>query len=209
MIEQGTPEWHALRLGKVTASRIANIVRRTKDGVSASRNRYLGELVAERLSGQPTPSVDTADIRWGREQEARAVELYAFLYDVDPEKVVFVDHPLIPMAGASPDRLVNADGLIEVKCPATHTHIDTLRGARIDSDYVKQMQWQMACTGRAWCDFVSFDPRMPERMQMHVQRFQRDDVMISELERAVTAFNADVAAAVADLEARFGRAIAA
>ena len=107
-------------------------------------------------------------------------------------EVGFIDHPAIAMAGASPDGLIGSDGLIEIKCPNSATHIATLRGSEIDGKYVKQMQWQMACTGRAWCDFVSFDPRLPDELQLHIRRVQRDPAMIVEMETAVRAFLAEV-----------------
>jgi putative phage-type endonuclease len=199
MIEQGTPEWHALRCGKLTSSRIADIVRRTRNGFSATRERCLGDLVAERLSGVQAPGFESPDMRWGKEHEASAIALYAFMHDASPEKVAFVDHPTIAMAGASPDRRVGADGLVEAKCPATHTHIATLRGGAIDSDYLTQMQWQMACDGRQWCDWLSYDPRMPEDMRLVVRRVRRDEVRIAELEAAARVFLAEVDEAVADL----------
>lgn len=200
-IEQGTPEWHALRCGKVTASRVADIIRTTKSGISASRQRYLGELVAERLTGQPTQSFKSPDMEWGTVTEEQARESYAFLSMAgDLHGVAFVDHPKILMSGASPDRLVGESGLLEVKSPATHTHIATLRGAPITPDYITQMQWQMACTGRLWCDWVSFDPRMPEDMRLFVKRVGRDDKRIAELEAEVIAFLAEVSDAVAELE---------
>lgn len=193
MIEQGSPEWHALRCGKVTASRVADIMRKGKSGaVSLSRQRYLGELVAERLTGTPHAGFKSADMEWGNATEEQARDCYAFLRDAELTAVAFVDHPKIDMSGASPDRLVGTDGLIEIKCPATHTHIDTLLGAVIEPDYIKQMQWQMACTGRAWCDFCSFDPRLPEELRLHVKRVPRDASLISELEREVEAFLAEI-----------------
>lgn len=199
MIEQGSPEWHALRCGKATASRIADIVRKTKTGISASRERYLGELVAQRLTGIVPDGYKSADMDWGNQTEPLACDTYAFVCNIDPEPIDFVDHPSIPMSGASPDRLVGSDGLLEIKCPATHTHIATLRGAPIDPDYIVQMQWQMACTGRQWCDWVSFDPRLPEALQFHIVRVPRDAARIAELEDATRKFLADVDAAVADL----------
>lgn len=203
MIEQGTPEWHALRCGKATASRIADIMRRTKSGVSASRQRYLGELVAERLTGQPASGFKTADMEWGNATEGQARDAYAFAVNMPLAAVAFVDHPAIAMAGASPDRFVGEDGLLEIKCPATHTHIATLLGEPIDADYLTQMQWQMACTGRAWCDFVSFDPRLPADMQLFIQRVGREAARIDELEKAVAAFLAEVSTTVADLVIKY------
>jgi YqaJ-like viral recombinase domain len=121
--------------------------------------------------------------------------------DCEPERVGFVLHPTIEMAGASPDRLVGDLGLLEVKCPNSSTHIDTLLGAAIDPDYLKQMQWQMACTGRQWTDYCSFDPRMPDHLQMKVHRIARDPVMIAEMEKAAVEFLLEVDAKVAALNA--------
>lgn len=192
MIAQGSPEWFQLRLGKVTASRVADIMRKTKSGVSATRQRYLGELVAERLTGVPYEGFKSKDMEWGNATEEAARNHYAFMTDAILTEVAFIPHPLIDMSGASPDRLVGDDGLLEIKSPATHTHIETLLGGTIDPDYQKQMLWQMACTGRVWTDYCSFDPRMPEEMRMHVTRFHRDEAAIKEMEREVERFNAEV-----------------
>lgn len=203
-IIQGSAEWHALRCGKVTASRVADIMRKGKGGaVSMSRARYAGELVAERLAGTPTVGFKSADMEWGIETESQARDAYAFYRDAAMSAVAFVDHPTIGMTGASPDRLVGDDGLLEIKCPATHTHIATLQGAPIDPDYLTQMQWQMACTGRQWCDFVSFDPRLPEAMTLFVKRVERDDARIAELETEVIAFLREVSDTVARLREKY------
>jgi putative phage-type endonuclease len=206
---QGTEEWYAARLGKVTSSRIADMVARTKSGWGASRANYMAELVAERLTGKPTEGFQSAAMRRGKDVEPDAMSAYAFYTDATLATVGFVPHPSIAMAGASPDRLVDDDGLVEVKCPNTATHIDTLLGASIPGEYVKQMQWQMACTGRAWCDWVSFDPRLPELMQLSIHRIVRDQAMIDELEAAARVFLHEVAAKVAALRARFDQAEAA
>lgn len=203
-VSQGSPEWHQLRLGKATASRVADIIRKGKGGaLSLSRARYAGELVAERLSGLPTVGFKSADMEWGNQTEAQARDAYAFYRDADLIEVDFVDHPSIDMTGASPDRLVAPDGLLEIKCPATHTHIATLFGEPIDPDYIVQMQWQMACTGRAWCDWASFDPRLPESMRLHVRRVQRDNARIAELETAVVDFLNEVRLTVHRLRAKY------
>lgn len=203
MVEQGTAEWHALRCGKVTASRVADIIRRTKSGVSASRQRYLGELVAERLTGLQDAGYCSPDMQAGKEREAEAFAAYAFIRNADLQAVPFVDHPSIYMAGASPDRLVGQIGLVEAKCPANHTHIETLRGAPIPPDYITQVQWQLACTDRAWCDWISYCPAMPEDMRLHIVRVERDAKRISELETAVREFLAEVDEAIADLCKRY------
>lgn len=187
-IEQGTPEWFAARCGRVTASRVADIIAKTKSGPSASRANYLAELVAERLTGSTAPSFTNDAMRWGTEQEPAARMAYEFHEEVEVSQVGFVIHPRIEMAGASPDGLVNADGLVEIKCPNTATHIDTLLGQTVPAKYTTQMQWQMACTGRQWCDFVSFDPRLPVDMQMFIRRVHRDADLIADLEAEVEAF---------------------
>jgi predicted phage-related endonuclease len=200
---QGEPEWHAARCGKVTASRVADIVRKTKTGVSASRNTYMGELVAERLSGFQAEGFTSAAMQFGKDNEAAAREMYAFASGATLRTVGFIDHHTIEWAGFSPDALVGDAGLIEIKCPNSATHIATLLGAPIDPDYVKQMQWAMACTKREWCDWVSFDPRMPPEMQLHVRPVNRDPVLIAELESETRKFLAEVDATIAKLTAAF------
>lgn len=189
---QGTEEWKLERCGKVTASRIADLTAKTKTGWGASRANYMAQLVAERLTGVPADSFVSAAMQHGTETEPQARAAYSFLTDNLVEEVGFIHHPTILMAGASPDGFVGENGLIEIKCPNTATHIDTLLGAEIDGKYVKQMQWQMACTGRDWCDFVSFDPRLPVDLQIKVQRVERDQELIDSLEKDVTDFLAEV-----------------
>lgn len=203
MIEQGTEAWFAQRCGKATASRIADIIATTKSGPAASRKNYLAQLIAERLTGTVEESYTNAAMQWGKDKEPEARAAYAFLHadGMDVETAEFTDHPSIGMAGASPDGLVGSEGLLEIKCPNTATHIDTLLNGKIDNKYVTQMQWQMACTGRAWCDFVSYDPRMPEHLSLWVRRVHRDDEMIGELEAMVETFLAEVSHMVGALEA--------
>lgn len=198
---QGSEAWFQARLAKVTASRIADVIAKTKTGPSASRANYLAELVCERLTGERAEGFQSAEMRWGNEQEPFARASYEFLRDVSVQEVGFVDHPRIPMSGASPDGLVGHDGLIEIKCPNTSTHIAFLTGGAIPAKYVTQMQWQMACTGRAWCDFVSFDPRMPAELRTKIERVQRDPATIVSLEGEVRAFLAELDATVERLRA--------
>lgn len=198
-IVQGSPEWLALRCGKVTASRVADVIAKTKTGVSASRAKYAGELIAERLTGTPAERYSNAAMSWGTEHEPEARKAYEFYRDTDVVEVGFVSHPTIGDSGASPDGLVDADGLLEIKAPESHTHIETLLTKTVPSKYVTQMMWQMACTGRQWCDFVSYDPRLPESMQFFCQRVMRDDAVIAELEREVVAFLNEVRGKVAEL----------
>jgi hypothetical protein len=204
--EQGSPEWHAARCGRVTGSRIGDITRKIKNGAPSKMwATYLGELVAERLSGVQTgDGYVSPAMQRGKDFEGKGLATYAFMYDVEVQRVGFVIHPTIEMAGASPDALVADVGGLELKCPNTATHCDSLLGAEIDPDYVKQCQWNMACTGRDWWDLASFDPRLPPTMQLHVRRVRRDDEVIAELETAVTRFIAELDAKVADLLSRYG-----
>lgn len=203
MIEQGSPEWKALRVGKVTASRMADVVARTKTGWGASRANYMAELIAERLTGNHTEGYTNAAMQWGTEKEPEAIAAYEFLIGTDVERVAFVPHPRIDLTGASPDGLCGSDGLVEVKCPGTGTHIDTLLGDPIADKYIKQMQWQMACCQRAWCDFVSYDPRMPEEMRLYIERVERDDAMIASLEREVFTFLTELSDKVSRLTTKY------
>jgi len=197
--DQRTDDWFANRLGKVTASAIYKVMARTKSGYGADRANYHAQLVAERLTGAKQDGFSNAAMQWGIDQEHNAREAYAALTGEHPVEIGFIDHPTIPMSGASPDGLVGFDGLIEVKCPNTATHIATLTGAGIERKYLLQMQWQMACTERDWCDFVSYDPRLPAEMQLHVRRVHRDDIMLAEVNSEVSAFLAEVEATVETL----------
>lgn len=199
MIEQRTPEWFAARCGRVTASRVADVVARTKTGWGASRANYMAQLIAERLTGVAAEGYTNAEMRWGTDHEADALTAYAFMRDADVTPAGFIDHPTVEMSGASPDGFVGDDGLVEVKCPNTATHIDTLLGQSIPSKYADQMLWQMACAGRAWCDFVSYDPRLPEPMRTYVRRLRRNDERIAELEHEVRIFLRELDAKVDDL----------
>ena len=202
-IVQGSPDWFDARLGKVTASRVADVIARTKSGPSTSRMNYAAQLVAERLTGKVEKSFTNAAMEWGTNCEPDARAAYSFMHDVDVSEVGFVLHPSIGMTGASPDGLVGDDGLLEIKCPNTATHIATLLSGAVPAKYITQMQWQLSCTGRAYCDFASFDPRLPDRMQLFVKRVERDDALIAELEAEVITFLREVAATVDDLRAAY------
>ncbi len=202
-VAQGTAEWHEMRLGKVTASRVTDVIVRTKTNYAATRANYAAQLITERLTGLPTEGFINDAMRWGTEIEPEARAAYEFNRVASVEQVSFVPHPTIGDAGASPDGLVGDAGLVEIKCPNTATHIETLRGGSVPGKYITQMQWQMACTCRRWCDFVSYDPRMPESMRFFCQRVERDDAMIADLEREVIAFLNEVRAAVIDLRRRY------
>jgi hypothetical protein len=188
MMEQRTTEWHAARLGKVTASRVADVVAKTKTGYSTSRANYMAELICERLTGVRGDFYQNAAMLWGTSTEPQARAAYEARSGCLVEEVGFVPHSSITMAGASPDGLVDEDGLVEIKCPITATHLDTLLTETVPGRYITQMQWQMACTGREWCDFISFDPRLPENMQLFIKRVVRDKEMIDTLEMEVFNF---------------------
>jgi putative phage-type endonuclease len=199
-MDQRSPEWYAARLGKVTASRVADIVAKTKTGYSTSRMNYMAELICERLTGVQGASYSSAAMQWGTETEPMARAAYEGTVGALVIETGFVPHGSISMAGASPDGLIGDDGLVEIKCPITATHIETLLGQSVPSRYNTQMQWQMACTGRKWCDFVSYDPRMPEKMQLFIKRIERDNVAIAELEREVVNFLNELESKIAQLK---------
>ena len=192
MIEQRTEEWFKQRLGRVTASAIANVIAKTKTGPSASRENYSTQLTLERLTGQQAEFYTNAAMEWGTATEPQARQHYELYRDVFVDEVGFITHPMIEMSGASPDGFVGEDGLVEIKCPESKTQMETLLNQKVPSKYIPQMQWQMACTGRKWCDFVSFDPRMPENLQIFVQRVERNDEYIKMLEDEVTAFLVEI-----------------
>lgn len=205
MHEQRTAEWHAARLGKVTASRVADVLMKP---TTAGYQNYRAQLVCERLTGQPTETFASAAMQHGTDTEPQARAFYELETGLTVTETGFVDHPTLAMTGASPDGLVGDAGLIEIKCPQPATHINTLTGAGIDRKYMLQMQWQMVCTGREWCDFVSFSPALPAEMQMHRQRVYLDAETAAELTAAVTAFLADVDKLAADLARKYRRAAA-
>ena len=208
-IVQGSPEWKAQRLGKVTASRVADVVAKTKSGWGASRANYMAQLVAERLTGVPGDSYTNAAMQWGIDHEPDARAAYEFHRDAEVVECGFIEHPNLNQTGASPDGLVAEDGQVEIKCPQTATHIETLKGRSVPSKYIMQIQWQLACTGRAWCDFVSFDPRMPEHMRLFVRRVPRDERLITELSSEIIAFLVEVNDTVAELNRLYGPRAAA
>jgi putative phage-type endonuclease len=204
-IIQGSDEWKAIRLGKVTASRVADVIGRTKTGWGAGRTNYMSELIVERLTGVAAEGFTNAAMQWGTDKEPDARDAYEYFADVSVAQVGFVPHPTIAMSGASPDGLIAADGMLEIKCPNTATHIETLLSGTVAGKYVTQMQWQMACSGRRWCDFVSFDPRLPEEMRLFIKRVPRDPAFIHETEEAVMAFLRELDGKVESLEAKFRR----
>lgn len=208
MIEQRTEEWFQQRLGKVTASRISDVIAKTKTGVSTSRQNYLVQLVSERLTGKKGDSFVNQAMLDGIERESAARELYMQTKGVSVTEVGFFDHPVIKNSGASPDGAVNAEeegkyaGLIEIKCPIETTHTNTLMSKSVPSKYLPQIQWQMASVSPnvKWVDFISFNPNFPDTMQLFVARVERDNDYIAELEAEVIKFLDEVDATILKLK---------
>ncbi len=206
--EQGTPEWHAARAGKVTASAITNVTAKGKGSTeAASRRNYRVQIVTELLTGLATePGFESSEMRWGKEQEPFARAAYEVQADVMVDQVGFVCHPTIERGGASPDGMIGFDGetmagLLEIKCPNSSTHVGYILADEVPADYQPQMLWQMACTGAPWCDFVSFDPRLPDHLQLFIKRFHRDEARIAAITVEVLSFLREVDETLAKLAA--------
>lgn len=201
-VVQGTDAWLKARAGKVTASRVADVLAKGKNGgESVTRRNYMAKLAVETLTGEPVvDDYKNGHMERGNELEASAREAYEFVTGHTVEQVGLVDHATIPRYAASPDGLVGADGLIEIKSPIPAIHIGYLLSGEVPAEYQKQMQSQMDCTGRTWNDFVSYCPVMPIDLQLFVCRLHRDDNRIAEMRVAVTSFLAEVDDMVAKLK---------
>jgi len=199
-MEQRSEEWFQARLGKVTASKIADVLAKIKTGEAASRKSYKIQLVSERLTGKKTDTYINQAMQDGIDREESARNAYIFMYN-DVEEVGFIDHPTIPMSGCSPDGMVGEDGLIEIKCPTATTHTDTLMSGNVPSKYIGQIMWQLSCDPkRKWVDFVSYHPDFPENLQLFVKRVERDDKLIAEIEGEVKQFLSEVEEVVNNLK---------
>jgi putative phage-type endonuclease len=198
-IIQRSPEWFAARCGSLGASQLADALAKTKSGWGASRANLRAKLVVERLTGQQEESFTSAAMQWGVDKEEEARIAYSFLTGRNVVEVGLYKHPTIIGSHASPDGLVDDDGCLEIKCPNSATHIETLKSNQVAHKYLLQMQWQMACADRQWCDFVSFDPRMPDHLTLYVQRVERDNDMLAILEAEVSTFLSEVEADVKKL----------
>lgn len=199
-VEQGSPEWKAARAGKVTASRIPDVMAKIKSGgEAAARRDYRVQIATELLTGEPAEDgFQSKDMLWGIQQEPFAREAYEAQTGLRVDVVGFVLHPTIARAGCSPDGLVGWDGmgapagLVQFKCPKSGTHLGYIIADVVPTDYVPQMTWEMENTGAPWCDFVSFDPRMPEHLRLFVKRLTLDQVKAAEITREVKAFLGEV-----------------
>ena len=194
MAKQRSAEWFGARVGMVTASRISHVVASGRNGqFSISRRKYQDDLVEERLTGQPSPTPYVNEhMEWGIANEAIARRAYGKLQGLTVEETGFVAHPQIHWSGASPDGLVGRTGLVEIKCPSTQAHLKCCDRGHVPTKYIFQMQWQLACTGRDWCDFVSFDPRAPRAQKLFIHRVSADTEVIEWLELEVKTFLLEV-----------------
>lgn len=205
MMEQRTDDWFTARLGKVTASSLYKVLAKTKTGYGADRGNYMTQLVLERVTGTKADSYTNAAMQWGIDQEPFARAAYEASRGVMVDEVGFIPHPTIAAAGASPDGLVGDDGMVEIKCPDSKTALECwLAENPVESKYFAQMQWQMRCADRSWCDYVVFDPRMPAKAQLFVVRVLRDDKWLADVEIEVMKFLAEVDAKVAALKKIIG-----
>lgn len=202
-MEQRSPEWYAARCGSLGASQLNEALATTKSGWGASRDNLKNRIIAERLTGLPTEGYSNSAMQWGIDNEDAARQAYEAHTGVFVDDMGIAPHPTLKHTHASPDGLVGDDGLIEIKCPNTTTHIETLKAKKAPSKYMKQMMWQMRCTDRQWCDFVSFDPRLPKHLQLFVVRVERDDEAIAELEGQVAEFLAEVERDIEQLNREF------
>ena len=202
-MQQQTEEWYQARIGRVTASRVADLMAKTKSGPSASRENYMAQLICERLTGARTEGFTSAAMMHGVDTEPQARMAYELMTGEAVVETGFTPHPTIAGFGASPDGLVGSDGLIEIKCPNSATHIETLLDGKVPSKYMIQMQVQMMCCGREWCDFVSFDPRMPGDMNFWMQRVFADPVMQENIKAEVIKFLGDLDMKLQQLREKF------
>jgi putative phage-type endonuclease len=197
--EQRTAEWFQARVGKATASRFKDVMAKLKNGSpAAARINYLVDIATERLTKSATPHYTNSAMQWGVTHEAGARILYEQRRQLQVEETGFIHHAELD-AGASPDGLVDWDGLIEIKCPYNSSvHVMTWMDG-MPEDHIAQVQGQLWITGRQWCDYVSFDPRMPDRLQLYVERIERNDSFIAGLETEIRKFLIDVDSMVAKL----------
>jgi predicted phage-related endonuclease len=199
-IEQGSPEWDGIRCGLITGSKIADVMSKGKGGgESTGYANYRAQLVCERLSGCKVEGYKNAYMDRGNEDEPAARDCYSFVTGNAVEQVAFIYHPVLEYAGTSPDGLCGTDGMAEIKRKIPALHISALLKNEIPSEYIKQMQWEMACSGRLWNEYISYCPELPENMQLFVKRLYRDNAMIAEMEAAVIAFQKSIEDMIAAL----------
>jgi putative phage-type endonuclease len=191
-LEQGTDEWKLARLGYVSASNLDAVMARGKSGEAITRKKYKVRLAAERLTGEITESYSNSAMEWGVVNEEKAAMAYEVSKDTLLDRTGFWKHPTIPWLGCSPDRLVYGNNGVEIKCPDSSTHVDYWLNKQVPAEYVKQVQGQIWVMGWEWCDFVSYDPRMPEKNRLLVVRAYRDETLIKQMEEEVKKFLEEV-----------------
>jgi len=201
---QGSAEWLQARVGRITGSRMSDVMAYLKSGKGemACRRDYRMDLMAERLTGSAEKKVVTAEMQWGIDHELEAKGAYEVAMDCLIQTVGFAVHPSMDYSGASPDGLLDADGILEVKCPKTTTHLSYLMAGTVPEDYQPQMLWEMACCERTWGHFVSYDPRLPEDMRLLIIRFDLDGKRVAAMEDEVGKFNLEIEAALESLKTR-------
>lgn len=200
-ILQRSEGWFADRCGKVTASRIKDIGAKPVKG--KAYNALTLTILSERITGVQEETPTSKAMQWGIDQEENAIAAYENETGNFVKGTGLIDHPVIKLSGASPDGLIGLDGQAEVKCPATTTHLNTLLTKEVPAEYIPQITWQLACTRRKWCDFISFDPRLPEHLQIVIIRVYAKDLDIAGIEQAVINFNIVVDKAIAELNAEY------
>lgn len=196
-ILQRSEDWHADRCGKATASRVKDISAKPKTG--KAYNALTLTILTERLTGVQEETPTTGPMQWGIDQEVHAITAYENETGNFVVGTGLVNHPAIKMSGASPDGLVDQDGQLEVKCPNSQTHLNTVLTKEVPGEYIPQITWQLACTRRKWCDFVSYDPRLPEYLQLVIIRVFAKDLDIAGIEQSVIKFNQKIDQIVAEL----------
>lgn len=196
-ILQRSEGWYADRCGKVTASRIKDVDAKPIKG--KAHNALTLTILTERLTGVQEESITNKAMQWGIDQEPYAIAAYENETGNFVIGTGLIDHPVIKMSGASPDGLVDQDGQLEVKCPSSQTHLNTILTQEVPSEYVPQITWQLACTRRKWCDFVSYDPRLPEHLRLVVIRVNAEDLDIAGIEQSVIRFNQKIDQIIAEL----------
>ncbi|MGH2506004.1 MAG: lambda exonuclease family protein [Ktedonobacteraceae bacterium] len=201
--EQGSAQWLDERVGRITASRVAEALSKYKlksktDAETAERRNYKVDLIVERLTGRSTENFNSPEMQWGTLYEPEARTAYEMQSDVMTEQVGFILHPLWDFSGASPDSLIGLDGGLEIKCPKSATHYKWRKAGVVPEEHQAQVLWNMHCAGRAWWDFASYDPRMPDGLRLFVVRMYRDDDRITEIEAEVMRFNQEIEAEIAE-----------
>jgi putative phage-type endonuclease len=191
-MEQRTDEWFKARLGKVTASKISDVLAKIRSGEAAVRRNYKMQLATERLTGQKTDSYINQAMQDGIDREDTAREIFEIVRDIKVEQVGFIDHPTIKMSGASPDGLLPDNGVLEIKCPVETTHTTNLLERKLPTRYTSQVQWQMACTGAEYANFVSYNPNFEPKLQLIYVEVERDKEYIEMLEEEVSTFLTEV-----------------